>query len=104
MSPRSTMREVTTMRSPHTTTKSSSHSPKLEKSPHSNEDPAQPKINKTIFFNNKKVKWITIKDLVYTTWNSAQCYVVAWMGGEFGGKWIHVYVWLSLFSVQLKLS
>ena len=26
------------------------------------------------------------------------------MGGEFGGKWIHVYVWLSLFSVRLKLS
>ena len=23
---------------------------------------------------------------------------------EFGGKWIHVYVWLSLFAVYLKLS
>ena len=25
-------------------------------------------------------------------------------GGEFGGEWIHVYVWLSLFAVHLKLS
>jgi len=26
------------------------------------------------------------------TGNSAQCYVAAWMGGEFGGECIHVYV------------
>ena len=32
------------------------------------------------------------KDLLYSTWNSAQCYVAVWMGGEFGGEWIHVYV------------
>ena len=31
-------------------------------------------------------------------------YVAAWMGGEFGGEWIHVCVWLSLFAVHLKLS
>ena len=30
------------------------------------------------------------------TGNSAQCYVAAWMGGEAGGEWIHVYVWLKL--------
>ena len=29
------------------------------------------------------------KDLLCSTWNSAQCYVAAWMGGEFGGEWIH---------------
>ena len=46
------------------------------------------------------LRWITNKDLLYSTGNSAQCYVVAWMGGEFGGEWIHVYVWLS----PLKLS
>ena len=39
------------------------------------------------------LKWITNKDLLYTTWNSAQCYVAAWIGGEFGREWIHVYVW-----------
>ena len=37
-------------------------------------------------------KWITNKDLLNSAWNSAQCYVAAWMGGEFGGKWVHVYV------------
>ena len=26
------------------------------------------------------------------------------MGGELGGEWIHVYVWLSLFAGHLKLS
>ena len=31
-------------------------------------------------------KWITNKDLLYSTGNSAQCYVAAWMGEEFEGK------------------
>ena len=48
-------------------------------------------------------KWITNKDLLYSTWNSAQCYVPAWMGRGFGGEWIHVYVWLSPFTFPLKL-
>ena len=34
------------------------------------------------------LKWITNKDLLYSTGNSAKCYVAAWMGGEFGGEWI----------------
>ena len=49
-------------------------------------------------------KWITNKNLLYSTWNSAPCYV-ARMGGEFRGAWIHEYVlWLSPSAVQLKLS
>lgn len=36
------------------------------------------------------LKWKTNKDLLYSTNNSAQYYVAAWMGGEFGGEWIHV--------------
>ena len=28
----------------------------------------------------------TNKDLVYSTGNSAQCYMAAWMGAEFGGR------------------
>ena len=32
------------------------------------------------------LKWIINKDLLYSTGNSAQYYVAAWMGGEFGGK------------------
>ena len=50
------------------------------------------------------LKWITNKDILYSTWNSVQCYVAAWMGGEFGGGWIHVYEWLSPFTVHLKPS
>ena len=36
------------------------------------------------------LKWITKKNLLYNTWNSAQCYVAAWMGAGFGGEWLHV--------------
>ena len=50
------------------------------------------------------LKWVTNKDLLYSTGNSAQCYVAAWMGGEFRGEWILVYVLLSPFAVYLKLS
>ena len=50
------------------------------------------------------LKWVNNRDLLYSTWNSAQCYVASWMGEEFGGEWIHVYVWLSPFAVHLKLS
>ena len=52
------------------------------------------------------LKRITNKDLlyIYNTGNSAQCYVAAGMGREFGGEWIHVYTWLSSFTVYLKLS
>ena len=34
--------------------------------------------------------WATNKDLQYSTRDSAECYLAAWMGGEFGGQWIHV--------------
>ena len=40
---------------------------------------------------------MTNKDLLYSTGSSIQCYVASWMRGEFGGEWIHVYVWLSSF-------
>ena len=49
------------------------------------------------------LKCITNKDLLCSTGNSAQCYVTAWMGGKFGGIWIHVCVWLSPFTLHLKL-
>ena len=52
----------------------------------------------------QRFKWITSKNLLYSTWNSAQCDAAAWMGEEFGGEWIHVYIWLSSFAVYLKLS
>ena len=37
-------------------------------------------------------EWITNKDLLYGTGNSAQCYVAAWMGGMLGREWIHIYI------------
>ena len=33
------------------------------------------------------LKWIINKDLLYSTGNSAQCYVAARMEGEFGGEY-----------------
>ena len=50
------------------------------------------------------LKWIANKDLWYSTGNSAQCCVVAWLGGKFGEEWIRVYVWLRPFVLHLKLS
>ena len=42
--------------------------------------------------------------IVYGTGNTAQCSMAAWMGGEFGGKWICVFVWLRSSAVHLKLN
>jgi len=44
------------------------------------------------------LKRTTNKNRLYGTGSSA------WMGGEFGGEWIHVYVWLILSAAHLKLS
>ena len=41
------------------------------------------------------LKWITNKDLLYRTWNFAQCYVAVWLGGEVGGEWTHIYVCMA---------
>ena len=48
------------------------------------------------------LKWITNEVLLHSTGNSAQFYVVVWMGGEFGGEWAHVYIWLSPFAIHLN--
>ena len=31
-----------------------------------------------------RFEWMASSDLLYSTWNSAQCYVAGWMGGEYG--------------------
>ena len=46
----------------------------------------------------------TNKDLLDSTGNSALCHVAAWMGGEFGGEWVHIYGRLSPFAVHLQPS
>ena len=51
------------------------------------------------------LKWIAREDLLpLVAHGTAQCYVEAWMGGELGGEWIHVNIWLIPFAVPLKLS
>ena len=40
----------------------------------------------------------------YSTWNSTQCCVAAWMGGETWGEWTHVYAWLSPFAHISELT
>ena len=50
------------------------------------------------------LKRITQKVLLCSTGNSAQCYVAAWMGVEFGGEWIRACAWLSPSAVHLALS
>ena len=37
------------------------------------------------------LKWITNKEVLYGTWNSAQCYVAIWVGEEVGGEGIHIH-------------
>ena len=49
------------------------------------------------------LKWVTNKNLLYSTGNSAQCYMAAQVEEEFGRGWIHVYVLLSHSAVHLKL-
>ena len=45
-------------------------------------------------------KWITNKDLLHSTWNSAQCYVEAWIGESLGENgYMYMYDWVaSLFT------
>ena len=55
------------------------------------------------------LKWIINKDLLFGTWNSAPCYVAAWMGGVFGVEcWLlsHVQVFVAPRTVagQAPLS
>jgi len=38
------------------------------------------------------LKWITHKDLLYSTGHSGQHYVADWLGAEFREEWIYGYV------------
>ena len=48
------------------------------------------------------LKWITNKDLLYSTWNSAQCYVAVWMGEGLGGECMCVCETPSVVSNSLQ--
>ena len=57
-----------------------------------------------VMYTQLYLKQITNKDLLYSTWNSAQCYGAAWRGEGFGEAWIHVYVWLFCASKANTIS
>ena len=45
------------------------------------------------------LKWITNKDLLYSTGNSAQCYVAVWMEESLGESgYMYMYGWVLLLS------
>ena len=46
------------------------------------------------------LKWITNRDLLYSTWKSVQCYVAAWMGREYGMD-THICMAESLFCLPI---
>ena len=50
------------------------------------------------------LKWITDKALLYSSWNSAQCYIAAWTSLRENGCVCVYNVWLSYPAVHLKLS
>jgi len=50
-------------------------------------------------FTLLNIKWITDKDLLYSTGNSIQYSVMIYTGKEFLKEWIYVYVSLH-FAVQ----
>ena len=56
-----------------------------------------------VMYTLRYLKWITNKDLLKSTGNSARYYVPGWMEGGLGGEWVHVCVWLSPFAVHFKL-
>ena len=43
------------------------------------------------------LKWVTNKDLLDSTGNSASCCVAAWMGGEFGENGYMYIVWGKMY-------
>ena len=48
--------------------------------------------------------FITLSKMEGAPGNPSQCHVAACIGGQFGGGWIRVYLWLNPFTVLLKVS
>ena len=44
-----------------------------------------------------------LSDWTELNWNSTHCYVPVWVGRGLAEEWVHTYVWLSPFTVHLKL-
>ena len=50
------------------------------------------------------LRWVRNKEAIDSTENSARGYTAAWMGVELEREWIYVCIWLSSFTIYLKLS
>ena len=50
------------------------------------------------------IKYITNKNLLYSTGNSTQYSIMTYMGKEPKKEWMHVYVLLIYFAIQQKLT
>ena len=50
------------------------------------------------------IKYITNENLLYSTGNSTQSSVVTWMVRKSKNEWIYVYIWLTHFTVEQKLT
>ena len=49
------------------------------------------------------LKWITNKDLLYSTGNSAQWNVTTWLGKELEKEYMYIYVQPNHFAIHLKI-
>ena len=58
------------------------------------EETTETKIKVMFMYTLLYLKWVTNKDLQYSTGNSAACNVAAWMEGEYG--YMYMYGWAPL--------
>ena len=64
-----------------------------------------PKRKATTLANNAMMTQTTRTDRYTTICSKYLVFIsLAYLGGEFGGEWIHICVWLSCYAVHLKLS
>ena len=52
-----------------------------------------------VMYTLRYLKWITNRDLLYSIWTSAQCYVAAWKEGNLGENgYMYMYGWTPALS------
>ena len=61
---------------------------RLRKQTHGSQGERIVKVFGKVKYTLLYLKWVTNKNLPYSTWNSAQCYVPAWVG-EYGYMYVY---------------
>ena len=51
-----------------------------------------------VMYTELYLEWITNGNLLYSTWNAAQCYVPDWMGVGFRGEWVKLFSQVRLWN------